>query len=50
MQILTWLETVTRDRPNFTSERVPQQDRTATVKQLQTPGHEPQTRLDTKTY
>jgi hypothetical protein len=41
--------TLTNDRPELSSERVLHMDRTETLKQEETSGHEPQTGLDTKT-
>jgi hypothetical protein len=39
---------MTNDRPVFSSERTPHRDKTVTVKQYLTSGHEPQIGLDTK--
>jgi hypothetical protein len=40
---------LTNDRPDLSSERAPQMDRTASFTKKKTSGHEPQLGLDTKT-
>jgi hypothetical protein len=40
----------TYDRPDLSSEGAPDIDKTVTVKQQLTSGHEPQTGLETKTH
>jgi hypothetical protein len=47
---LRWPAAHTKDRPVFSSETAPHGNKNVTVRQKQISGHEPQMRLDTKTY